>query len=396
MNIRSISVALCVTAAVSFSGPSASAWEPDGGATFNNPAGTHAEQWRIIDSVDSAVRNARRGSTILISTFLMNSPTSTKALIGAHRRGVHVQIVMDGAHAKNDESRRIARILNRDNGLVRGQWGPDKSFAVFCQGGCRGSWRGINHSKFYVFTKTGTAENVVMVSSSNLNTNAALLGWNDLYTVKERPRMVRNFADVHREMALDIGPGAGRYLEFVDGPFAYRFFPMPSGQDPVFEDLSKVECRGARGGSGRNGRTVINISMFAWSDDRGVRLAQRVVELDSLGCDVSVIHGVMGWQVREILKGSARHGGIELFNSRFDRDRDGGMDFRTHEKYMLISGVYAGDRSAWRVHTGSQNWTSVSLTGSDEATLNITGRAAYVEYKRNWDYIRSRWTTRVG
>ena len=207
--------------------------------------------------------------------------------------------------------------------------------------------------------------------------------------------MVSKFADVHREMALDIGPGAGRYLEFVDGPFVYRFFPMPSGGDPVFEDLSKVECRGASGGSGRNGRTAINIAMFAWSDDRGVRLAQRVVELDSLGCDVSVIHGVMGWRVRQILKTSARHGGIKLFNSRFDRDRDGLTDFRTHEKYLLISGVYGGDRSAWRVHTGSQNWTSVSLTGSDEVSLNITGRTPYMEYLRNWDYIRSRWTTRV-
>ena len=38
------------------------------------------------------------------------------------------------------------------------------------------------HSKFYLFSRTGASQHVVMVSSSNLNRGGAVLGWNDMYT----------------------------------------------------------------------------------------------------------------------------------------------------------------------------------------------------------------------
>ncbi len=62
---------------------------------------------------------------------------------------------------------------------------------------------------------------------------------------------------------------------------------------------------------------------------------------------------------------------------------------------MLINGHYGRDRSAWRVHTGSQNWGK-SLRAGDENTLNIASRRAYREYIANWRFLAKRAARRVG
>jgi hypothetical protein len=157
---RTITVVLGTLALLLAMTPAASAWEPVGGALFNNPFGTKAAKWRIIDHVDRAVRNAPRGSTIKISTFLMDSKDSADALIAARaKRGVHVQIVTDRVYADTYQMRRLIRAFNRDNGSVDpatgevDRWGRDDSFVVQCDRSCRGGSVN-NHSKFYVFSKT--------------------------------------------------------------------------------------------------------------------------------------------------------------------------------------------------------------------------------------------------
>ncbi|HEX6246877.1 MAG TPA: phospholipase D-like domain-containing protein [Nocardioidaceae bacterium] len=406
MRLTSILSATCAALVLVASAPAAAAWEPQGGAVFNNPGGTYQERWRILRAVDEAIRNAAPDSKIMISSFLMDTKSTADALLAAHDRGVAVQMVLD-RHADTRQSRRVARRVNKDNidpetGLPPVddagdplQWGPDDSFVVICRYACRGPGRGINHAKFYVFTETGTAKNVVMVSSSNLNRGGALKGWNDLYTMKNKPAILRDFQAIHREMAEDTAPDGDRYREFVRGRFTTRFFPMTEDGDPRMADLSKVRCRGARDGAGRNGRTVINISMFLWKGTQGARLARRVVELDRLGCDVSVIYGAPDKEVRRILTRSARRGGIKLWNSRWDNTGDGVMDFRVHHKYMLVSGSYDGDPSSWRVHTGSLNWAG-GLRANDENNLTVVGRGAYTSYLRNWNLVRRGWTHRVG
>jgi len=124
------------------------------------------------------------------------------------------------------------------------------------------------HAKFYVFTETGTAKDVVMVSSSNLNKGGAVKGWNDLYVMKGRPDIVADYAAVHAEMAEDTARDGDQYREFVRGEYTSRFFPRPGGGDATYEDLSNIRCQGATEGSGVNGRTAINIT--AGTDLRSV------------------------------------------------------------------------------------------------------------------------------
>ena len=385
----------------------AAAWEPAGGAHFNNPYGNYDARWRIVQQIDTAVKRARPRSRILISTFLMDSKPSADALLAAHGRDVEVQIVMDGDDAYTNQARRLARRFNKDNiNPDTGEpyldaagnpmkWGKDNSFVVFCEGSCRGG-RHNNHAKFYVFTKTGTATDVVMVSSSNLNKGGAVKGWNDLYVAKFKAQMVRQYAGIHAEMAQDTPADGDRYRQLTSGIFTSRFYPKPSGSDPVMDDLSKVRCKGADGGAGRNGRTAVNVSMFAWNHDRGMTIAKRLIQLDGYGCDVSVIYGAPSAKVRDVLRASARRGGVKLWDSRYDRDGDGIFDVRVHHKYMLINGRYGTDRSSWRVHTGSQNWGQGTLRGGDENTLNIVSRAAYRQYMGNWNYVARYGARRIG
>jgi len=410
---RPFAVLLTAFAILASTAPGAAAWEPANGAVFNNPYGNYAARWKIVRHVDEAVRQSPRGSKILISTFLMDSKPSADALVTArNKRDVAVQIVSDADDADTGQMRRMARVFNADNVKSRPElddagepltdeawqemrWGPDRSFVVSCQGSCRGPSTHNNHAKFYLFSQTGTASHVTMVSSSNLNAGGAVRGWNDLYVVKRNPAVYDDYATLHAEMAEDTAAG-DRYREFVRGPFTSRFYPKPSGGDPVLADLSKVACKGANGGAGRNGRTLVNVSMFAWNSSRGMAIAKRLVRLDNLGCDVSVIYGAPSKTVRNVLRDSARRGGIKLWDSRIHTDDDGLFDVRTHQKYVLINGRYGGDRSSWRVHTGSQNWGRGTLRGGDENTLNIATRAAYRQYIANWHYVATHGSRRIG
>jgi len=387
---RPVTVLLAAVIALVLGAGAAVAYAPPGGAVFNNPRGGFAAKWHVVMTVNHAIQHAPHGSTIMISGYLFDAKSSADALIAAHKRGVHVQIVFDRKHVHSAQSRRVARVMNRDNKpgqAIPARWGNDDSFVVFCQGSCRGGPHN-DHAKFYAFTKTGTASNVVMVSSSNLNRGGAVGGWNDLYVAKGRPALLHDFAVIHGEMARDK-PAANRYREYHDGPFTARFYPKPSGPDPVLQDMNKIHCHGATGGAGRAGRTAVNVSMFAWNNTRGVQTARKLISLDNNGCNVSVIYGAPSRQVRDILMSSARHGGIKLWDSRMNLDGDPQFDVRVHHKYMLINGNYGTDSSSWRVHTGSQNWGRGTLRGGDENTLTITSRHAYAQYIRNWDTVRN-------
>jgi phosphatidylserine/phosphatidylglycerophosphate/cardiolipin synthase-like enzyme len=373
----------------------AAAYEPPSGAVFNNPKGNRDAKYRIIQTVNRAVRGAPKGSRILISTFLLDNKASTGVLLGARRRGVEVRIVIDG-DARNRHSKRLAKAMNKDNRekvkRKRVVGGPDGSFVVFCKDACRNGGA-PNHTKFFTFTKTGKAKDVVMVSSSNLNKGGAVKGYNDLYVVKGKQKLRQDFARVHTEMAEDTANDKDGFLEFKRGPVTARFYPKKSGADPVMSDFDKIRCKGARGGAGRNGRTRVHISMFRWNSERGIKIAKRVVALDKEGCDVSVIYGAPGSKIVDILSRSARRGGVKLWDSRiFNLDR--AVTLRVHHKYLLVSGRYGDDRSAWRVHTGSANWGR-SLRAGDENTLNVAGKTAWKQYLRNWKFVKKHAARRI-
>jgi hypothetical protein len=252
-----------------------------------------------------------------------------------------------------------------------------------CDGSCRGKG-GNMHSKFFLFTNSGRARNVVMVSSSNLNRGGAELGWNDMYVVSGRLGLYRGFKSMHRAMTEDLRATADK-VEVRDGPFTARFFPMRNASkatDPTLRDLRKIRCRSAFG------RTRIHISMFYWKGKRGSYLLDKIGSLARDGCKVRIVYGAPSRLLAERMRDLARRHRIDLWDSRWDYNDDGLNEVRTHAKYVLVKGTVGKDRRAYRVWTGSQNWVAGSLSRSDETTLNIRLRSAYRSYLHNWDAIR--------
>lgn len=371
--------------------PAASAWEPREGAVFNNPKGNRAAKFKIVNAITRAVNGAPRGSTILMSAYMFDNGGTYKALMRAHGRGVRVQMVLDTAHARNGKTKRLARRFNRDN--VRGgqpaKWGRDQSFVVFCKQACRGR-NGYNHTKFYAFSQTGTARNVIMVSSSNPNAGGAVKGWNDMYVAKYKPQLFQTHARVHAEMAEDSPNDGDRFVRASEGNMTAMFYPKRTGAHPVIQELNGVRCHGARG------RTRLHVSMFRWNRKWGKNIARKLVGLANNGCTLNIVYGAPSRELRLYLTNHARRSGrISLWDSRYDRNGDGRPDLRVHHKYLLINGRHGGNSSAFRVTTGSQNW-GASLRTSDENTINVRSRSAYKAYLRNWQHIVRTSARRIG
>jgi phosphatidylserine/phosphatidylglycerophosphate/cardiolipin synthase-like enzyme len=418
----------------------AAAYQPQGGAMFNvpRPWGSDTEKYRLVRHVEKAINKTRPTAAdpnpvILISTYLLDRSQSVDAMIGACRRGVSVRVILD-EDIVNKNSKRLIAKLNGDNvkdedkdgipdnkpktgpcgkdlpgqrvvpGFAEGDtltdrqarlsvdarmatsvtWGKDGSYVKRCDGSCRGAG-GNMHSKFYAFSKTGKAQNVVIVSSSNLNRGGALLGWNDMYTMKRRPKSFQTYNQIHREMTNDNRAGDGK-VEVRDGPYTSRFFPMRHAgkrNDPTLQDLKKIKCSSAFG------RTKIFVSMFYWKGTRGNYIADKLLSLAGNGCQVSIIYGAPSVQIAERLRNAARAHRINLYDSRWDHNNDGYNEVRTHAKYVAVKGTFGKDRSAYMVMTGSQNWVSGSLSRGDETTLNIALASAYNDYVRNWTNIRN-------
>jgi phosphatidylserine/phosphatidylglycerophosphate/cardiolipin synthase-like enzyme len=447
--VRRTSSLLAVLVVVSLTGlvAPASAYEPNGGGTFNvpDPWGSTKANYRIVKHVERAINKAQ-GPTkrypnpaIHIATYLLDRTPSVDALVRACRRGISVRVILD-RDIDNRNSRRLIRILNGDNVRDRngdgkadtkpkrgrcnkplkgkkgkgkrsghmsspgdsGQlshaqlmksvkrptkaavtWGKDRSYVKRCVGSCRGAG-GNMHSKFFTFSRTGKARHVVMVSSSNLNRGGAQGGWNDLYTMKNRPISYRGYVRIHRDMTDDRKAG-DKKVQINDGKLVSRFFPMRNASrktDPTLRDLNRIDCRSAFG------RTRVHVSMFYWKGRRGNYLASRLFTMARQGCRVSVVYGAPSLEIAARLRRAADRRLINLWDSRWDRNEDGYNEVRTHAKYVLVKGTYGKNRKAHVVMTGSQNWVAGSLSRSDETTLNIRTRGAYREYLRNWDAIR--------
>jgi phosphatidylserine/phosphatidylglycerophosphate/cardiolipin synthase-like enzyme len=341
--------------------------ESPGSATFNDPFGSEAEQYALVRHIDAEIDGADRGATIRLAAYSFAMPSTAQALLRAHRRGVGVRVVVDDRSTTWKSVRNLVAELGTDP--VR------RSFVRVCRSSCRGT-AGNQHAKFVTISRTGRATDVVMVGSMNFTAYAAARQWQDLYTVAEDAdlysQVVRLFARMSRDEPQDTLElrTAGEGLVVDVAPRA------PDARDPVVGRLRSVECRGATGGTGSDGRTVVRISMHAWNGERGIGLARQVAALAGQGCNVRVLAGVgFGRQVTRILE----DGGVGYRAS----DRDG---VHTHEKLMFVSGHVGGRTDAGYVWTGSHNWSDRSLR-NDEVTLRVAGQRAVTAYQQNFKRI---------
>ncbi|WP_183096095.1 phospholipase D-like domain-containing protein [Nocardioides stalactiti] len=423
-------------------------YEPGGGASFNvpEPWGSEGENSSVIRKVEEAFNHVRPTAkdprpVILVTNYLFDRKKSADALIAACRRGVSVRVIIDrdvvsrpfrklvtmlnadnvrdrdnNGIADNDpRSGRCNRSLPDETGGLRVQsdpdateipvmsprevtrsitedygadvtWGKDRSYVLKCAASCRGAGGETNmHSKIYAMSNSGSARWVTMTSSSNLNAGGANKGWNDLVVMKNRPNTFAFLVKIHRLMTRQKKAG-GKLVEFVDGPYTTRIFPMVGvgkDRDPLMVDLRKVKCTSSFG------PTQLYIQQFWWNGHRGNYIWDRIRNMAQNGCKVHIIFGAVDSSLLSRMRAARASGLIELWDSRIDTNQDSCVDTRTHMKNIAVRGTYGRDRRYSGVWTGTANWATGSLTKGDEITLNVRSASLYREYVERWQVVKN-------
>lgn len=357
-------------------------WVPPQGAFFNRPRSTVEDMYRLERQVVAAIRHAKPDSVIKISAFSFDRKPVAEALIKARRRGVKVQILLND-HQVTGAQRMLHRVLAGNT--------ERNNFIHECRKGCRSRGDTL-HTKFYLFSRTGGARHVVMTGSANLTSNGVVNMWNDLWVHNDNHALYDNFRGLFKEMRRDRPAHPGWWNRKTGSRFRLMATPFPNvsrTHDPMMSILGNVNCKGAKDGTGNaDGRTIVRVSMHAWNSPRGIYLARRVQRLWREGCDVRVMYGLSGKEVRAILRTSTSRGPVPAHNTGYDTNFDYMIDKLTHQKYVVVSGNYGSDRSTSTVFTGSSNWTEHGIYG-DEEIFRVKGRGMVNQYLANFRLI---WT----
>jgi phosphatidylserine/phosphatidylglycerophosphate/cardiolipin synthase-like enzyme len=357
-------------------GEAGAAFAPRSGPIFNDPESGHAQQYAIIQQIKDNIDTAPKGSVIRVAVYSMDLNDVADALIAAHKRGVHVKILMD-QHAKNDLWKRLVAEL----GAKINTSDSASSYAALCYGGCMAhhysngkpiSWL---HTKYFLFS--GGGKPTVTLTSSNPTAAQAEVAWNNSYTVVGNSGLydayVKNFTDMSKGAAGTHRPGY--YWTYGSNPKAYYWPKAGGASDTIGGMLKLVTCSNTY-------PTQLRIAMYQWSDTR-IAVAKQLVSMASKGCKITVIYTKD--QVSSSVQSTLAKSRIDVRDTTHGTNADGYAAHYTHNKYLLINGRYDGVSGRQIVMTGSANYTANALYHNDESDMKLTGPAAYLAYLTNFN-----------
>ncbi len=365
--------------------PERRVFTPRSGVIVTDPRRT--DRRKLLNHVVKSIAATKRRQFIRIISWNVFSRVFVDRLIGAHRRGVSVRLLMAAGKAEgNPYYARLRRELRDLRPKDRRLPPKFRSWARVCEGSCRGT-RGIAHSKLFIFSKVGRARRVVMSSSANATEVAVAYQWNDLYTQVGNRAIYSGFVKAFAEAAEDRPVRRG-YKVFrgrdVIG-YVYPWRGRDAKGDRVIKELQRIRCVGAQGGTGINGRTRIRIAQDAILNDRGVRISQLLRTKWENGCNIRIVYALLGHRSLGILRHTSR-GPVPIQQIVSDWNDDGVYDRYMHSKVMAVSGWYARDRSTRIAWQGSENWSGLA-TISDEQGFRIRRSGAEGVYARWVDYL---------
>jgi phosphatidylserine/phosphatidylglycerophosphate/cardiolipin synthase-like enzyme len=378
---------ILVTGVLAATPAEAGRYKPPPGGHFNVPRGGE-KQYRIQSKVAAAIRHAHKGSIIKISVFSWDRKIIAREIIKARNRGVQVQILLNDHQVTGAQ-----RMLHRRLGTNR--W--NKNFAYECRNGCRSKGENL-HSKFFLFSHTGAARNVVMTGSTNFTMNSAHNQYNDMWIRNDTARLYKKFNRIFAAMRRDKLDRPTYWVQNVGKFFQVQVTPYNNfgpRRDPIMRVLRKVHCHKARQGTGNGrNRTIVRVTMHAWNDRRGTYLAKKIRSLYASGCDVRLMYGYAGAKVRATFATRTKRGFVPVHTTGYDTNEDGFIDLYTHQKELLINGNYGTDNSTRMVVTGSSNWNDEGLRGDEEIFLIRLG-GAYKNYAKNFNWMYKYRSSRV-
>lgn len=347
-------------------------YTPKQGVLFNKPL-TKGDRYVINDHIRKSIHSVHKGGKIRIMSWNVKSFPYRRALIEAHNRGVSVRVLMSNGLAKRQSASGDYNVLRRELSKHQAKRKKDmKSWIRACVASCRGT-KGIAHVKFYTFSQSGKAEDVVMVGSANMTEVAAGNQWNDMFTLVDKPGLYKWFQKTFAQASRDrrAHPPYRTYqVDDLTQAWVFPYLGKGALGDPVTKILKRVQCKGVTGRAGVNGRTAIRIAQTAILDDRGVAIARQLKRLNDEGCNIRIAYTVLGPKIKDILRSTSGRGPVPARQVAQDFDGDCSYDRYLHMKDMTISGHYGKNTSAHFVYNGTQNWTEVSAY-SDEAGFSF-------------------------
>ncbi len=369
--------------------PVPSTYSPKVGPLFNDPSGSHAQQYALNTYLVRAIDNTPAGATIRMSLYSGSIDSFKDALIAAHDRGVNVRLIMDGHGSVFDWWRGLVTALGSDR--------TSSSFATVCRYSCFDTRHStLQHSKLYLFSATGIAQRVSVVGSGNPTTAQAEIGWNDLFAMVNNQPMYDAFVEFFDAMVASAATADEvNYYRVVDGGSARAIISPAqyfSVKDYYGEVLNNIHCKAAPG-YGVKGKTKVTVAMGLWSKSR-VRNAKRLWQLDQAGCVVEAIVSShdLDSDVKAWLRKPTRHGGISFRAASVDFGRNGTIDRYLHEKIVMVSGGYARQLNATLTFMGSHNFTYNAMRGNNDIILRHTDKATYDQLIKHVLRLRQRTT----
>ncbi|MFD5324567.1 phospholipase D-like domain-containing protein [Streptomyces sp. NPDC127092] len=362
-------------------------------ATFNDPSGDATAQNRVRDHITDLIGRAPAGSTITAGLYTFTDDSVTDALGAAKTRGVNVRVIVDHTSATmaGGEYDRLVTRLGTDR--TQGSW----VFACPAGRGCIGSRQlpgdtdgAINHNKFWLFSSTGGADDVVVQTSANMTgvqrtdlfNNAVTIVDSGLYGIYQA-----YFADL-----LHHGSSTGGLSHYYKtptsptGPYKAYFFPRQEAAGSSYDSdastdtvkliLDNVSCAGG---------TQVRMAANLFTRDE---VASKLVALKNAGCSVILAHdgapGSMSAGVESVISGKLTQR-VQCYEDRGTGVAKAGL----HSKYLLVEGTYDGVAGRKLVWTGSHNYTYPALRANDETLLKIDNAALFGLYKTNHQYLMS-------
>ena len=306
----------------------------------------------LDDELVKLIRAATPGSSIRGSMFIYQKDRISLELATVAKRPVDVKMVLDGHNEGNTATKAL-------------QSGIGTANVTLCKSGCVGT--GINHNKFFLFSRLcDGSKDVVYQSSANLKT---VPKHNNTVVIRGDAKLYGAFLKYwkdERAQKKNLNYYAGSNgVTSGSTSTQVRFYPRKSG-DAVVEILNKVKCtkRGKR----------IYVAMAMWNTGRKA-IVDRLKALRAKGCDVKIVVGVYSLN-RKL---------VAYLKKTFPRNR-WRQHSSLHSKYMVINAKYNG-KNQWMVITGSENYGIGSIRSNDNTSLLIKDKAMAARYFANWKKI---------
>ncbi|GAA3697983.1 hypothetical protein GCM10022204_12760 [Microlunatus aurantiacus] len=368
-------------------GPNAT-WAPSDYMTFNNLKGSKADRYRIISDFNKAIKSVPAGGQIRMAMYLFDVRSVADNLIAADKRGVSVQIVIDGEET-NKQIRKVKRALGKNK--------RSRSFVATCDHSCMSKAASVIHAKYYLFSVAGQRKYVSMISSANPYTGNTSLSWNNNHViVADRviyDSLNRYFLDMIKDKSnrkYFRTTTSGKYKIFL-----YPQTPKKTNDVVWMNALNQVTCKTGKGYGTADGRTLIRVANWGWSSPR-IDVAKRLVQLQAQGCNVQVMvnRGRITKPVLKTLLTRTKRGQIPVYDAWRDSNNDGFASRYVHHKMMTINGRMAG-RDVKITWTGSQNFTGPGTLTNTDLVLRIVDPKVTAAYEKNFAYIRGKATKRM-